>query len=475
MYRTLVSRGFCHALVVRVLIGSGLAAAGPRSQGGDEDGFRALFDGRTLSGWSAPEMHWWSVEDGAITGTITRDRPCTTNQYLVWQGGELADFELKLESRLSGEGAINNGFQFRSRVLPDGDVAGYQMDNNLQTDWLVRLYDEFGRHTLAWRGQRTVFAADGSATRSDLPEGRGPAWFRLEGWHEYHLLCRGAKLRLSVDGRLAAEIEDHDVRRADPQGILALQLHSGPPTRVQFRNIRLRVLRPADPPSRPFQDGRRRRIRESAVAYWDLGTGGHQRRHPLGYVGSLDDMELNVRAHDPRLAGETRVALLRGGHFQTGPDLNPGAEALTVGLRAQDPTGNWNAALMSKRDAAGFHFDLYSVAGEIGFEIGTAAGRVKVSFPITRADPAAWHDIAGRYDGRAIQLFCDGRLMAERAWEGGPLQTNRAPLLVGAETDAGRAVRHFHGELAEAALWDRALNDRELAAWMRVGRVMRAE
>ena len=113
----------------------------------DEPGFRAIFDGRSLAGWQAADPSYWSIADGAITGTITPEHPCSVNQYLVWQGGELADFELKLSHRVSGSPGLNGGFQFRSRQLPDHDVAGYQVDNNLDTDWLVRLYDEHGRHT----------------------------------------------------------------------------------------------------------------------------------------------------------------------------------------------------------------------------------------------------------------------------------------------------------------------------------------
>jgi hypothetical protein len=114
----------------------GFAALAPASE------FESIFDGRSLAGWETPDLSYWSVEEGAITGRITREHPCATNQYLVWTGGELADFELKLTSRLYGEGGINGGFQFRSRLLPDHDAGGYQMDNNLKTPWLARLYDE---------------------------------------------------------------------------------------------------------------------------------------------------------------------------------------------------------------------------------------------------------------------------------------------------------------------------------------------
>lgn len=207
------------------------------------DEFVSLFDGKTFNGWNAPDPSYWSIEDGAITGRITKEHQCNTNQYLVWTGGNLANFELKLKSRLAGEGAINNGFQFRSRVMPDRDVAGYQVDNNLKTDWLVRLYDEHGRHTLAWRGQRTVFNAEGKPVHIKIDEAQGPANFKLEEWHEYHLICDGPRLTLRVNDALMAEVIDNDPLHADASGILALQLHSGPPTLVQFKDIRLKKLR----------------------------------------------------------------------------------------------------------------------------------------------------------------------------------------------------------------------------------------
>lgn len=151
---------FTLALITRAISGEKIAAA--------EEGFRSMFDGNSLAEWAPRDASYWSVENGAIVGRITKERPCTTNQYLVWKGGELADFELKLEMRLNGEGAINGGFQFRSRLLRDGDVCGYQMDNNLGTEWLARLYDEYGRHDLALRGERAVFDIRGSGLRERL-------------------------------------------------------------------------------------------------------------------------------------------------------------------------------------------------------------------------------------------------------------------------------------------------------------------
>jgi hypothetical protein len=223
-----------------LLAAASLRAAEP------EEGFVSIFDGKTLDGWKAADMSYWSVEDGAITGKITKEHPLKENLYLIWQGGELADFELKLKSRVFGSKDINNGFQFRSKELPNHDVTGYQVDNNLDTDWLVRLYDEHGRHDLALRGQRTVYDESGTAKQIELPEAKGAPWFQLEKWHEYHLICEGPRLTLKVDGRIAAEVIDNDPSQRDLSGILGLQLHTGPPTTVQFKDIRLKIIKSRD-------------------------------------------------------------------------------------------------------------------------------------------------------------------------------------------------------------------------------------
>ncbi|MCA9446548.1 MAG: DUF1080 domain-containing protein, partial [Candidatus Omnitrophica bacterium] len=113
---------------------------------------------------------------------------------------------------------------------------------NTETDWLVRLYDEFGRHTLAWRGEKTVFDREGEKSTEIIEEATGEPWFQLDQWHEYHLVCRGPHLVLNVDGRIAAEVEDLDPAQQDFSGILALQLHSGPEMTVQFKDIQIKRL-----------------------------------------------------------------------------------------------------------------------------------------------------------------------------------------------------------------------------------------
>src|SRR5687767_1228536 len=89
----------------------------------EDAGWQALFDGKTLTGWSAPDMSYFRVEDGAITGETTKEHNPPRNQFIVWQGGEVADFEVTFEFRIFGP-ASNSGLQFRSQVKEHGLVHG---------------------------------------------------------------------------------------------------------------------------------------------------------------------------------------------------------------------------------------------------------------------------------------------------------------------------------------------------------------
>ena len=208
----------------------------------EDAGFEPIFDGKTLNGWETPDPSYWSVEDGALTAKSTPEHLCTVNQYLVWEGGELGDFELKLMYRMVSEADVNGGFQFRSKVLPDHDVSGYQVDNDTRGDWLVRLYDEHGREDLALRGQKTAIDENGNRTVTEIPGATGEPGFSLDTWHEYHLICKGTHLTLNVNGKTVAEVIDNDPKEQDRSGILALQLHSNPPVLVQFKDIHLKRL-----------------------------------------------------------------------------------------------------------------------------------------------------------------------------------------------------------------------------------------
>ncbi len=207
-------------------------------------GLKPIFDGKTLSGWKAPEMSYWSVEDGAITAQSTQENPVKSNQFLAWQLGELDDFELKLKYRIDGTPAANSGIQIRSRVPPDGHVAGYQADIDRGGTYTGALYDEQGRGMLAERGEISLIGADGKKSSTSLRDSSELfANIKKDGWNDYHIIARGPHIILKINGKVTAEVIDNDKANQDLSGVLALQLHAGPPMKVQFKDIQLKRLK----------------------------------------------------------------------------------------------------------------------------------------------------------------------------------------------------------------------------------------
>ena len=208
-----------------------------------ETGFKPIFDGKTLDGWKAPEMSYWSVDDGAITARSTQQNPVKSNQFLVWQLGQLDDFELKLKYRISGSESANSGVQVRSRLEKDGHVAGYQADIDRAGRYAGALYDERGRGMLATRGQKTVIGSDGKMTHTPLGDPKTLFGnIKKDDWNDYHIIARGGQIILKVNDRATAEVLDNDGQNRELAGVLALQLHAGPPMTVQFKDIRLKRL-----------------------------------------------------------------------------------------------------------------------------------------------------------------------------------------------------------------------------------------
>jgi len=206
--------------------------------------FKPIFDGKTLQGWKATDMSYWSVEDGAITAQSTQQHPVRSNQFLIWQLGQLDDFELRLKYRISGTPAANSGIQIRSRVEDDGHVAGYQADIDRAGQWAGALYDERGRGVLAARGQKTVIDANGKKTSTSIGDPAAlMANINKDNWNDYHIIARGSHIILKLNGKVTAEVIDNDEKQRDPSGILALQLHAGPPMKVQFKDIQLKRLK----------------------------------------------------------------------------------------------------------------------------------------------------------------------------------------------------------------------------------------
>lgn len=202
----------------------------------------SIFNGKDLTGWEGnPAV--WKVEDGAIVGRNTADAPIKNNTFLIWRAGEVANFRLRLEYRIEGG---NSGVQYRSRVA-DPDkwiVGGYQADIDSQPVYSGILYDERGdRGIMANRGEHAVFDRTGKKTVDRFGDAAElQKQIRNEDWNEYVIEARGPHLKHTINGVVMSETIDMTEGKQVESGVLALQVHQGPPMTVRFRNLRLEVL-----------------------------------------------------------------------------------------------------------------------------------------------------------------------------------------------------------------------------------------
>ena len=200
----------------------------------------SLFNGKDLNGW-AGAPGWWTVEDGALTAQSTPEKPCKACNYLVWQGGQPADFELTCEFKLSAD--ANSGVQIRSETRPNWDTYGYQADMT-GDGGLVGFVYHHQRGLIAERGEKVTIAADGKKAIQKIGD---PAAlltnYKKEQWNQYRIVCKGPDITLYVNGVLMCQIADHDAGTGGKGGIIALQMHPGPPMKVQFKNLYLKELK----------------------------------------------------------------------------------------------------------------------------------------------------------------------------------------------------------------------------------------
>lgn len=212
----------------------------------DAEGFISLFDGNDLKGWDGdPKL--WSVQDGAIVGETTAALR-TSGTYLFRAGVTMTNFELRASFRLLGG---NSGIQYRSRELPDWQVAGYQADMDDANAYTGIIYEVGGRAIMAPRGQKLRFDPAGNhEVLGSLGSDRELlAAIKPRDWNEYTIIARGDHLIQKINGRVMVDVVDQDARRIR-SGLIAFQLHPGPPMRVEFKNVRYKPL-PATPESAP--------------------------------------------------------------------------------------------------------------------------------------------------------------------------------------------------------------------------------
>jgi hypothetical protein len=227
--------------------------------GSAQNDFKAIFDGKTLEGWEG-DPTYWSVKDGSIVGIITPETLLKANTFLIWTGGEVADFELKGEFRISESG--NSGINYRSDRVAEVPFAlrGYQADIDGKNTYTGQNYEERKRTTLAYRGQQTKITSqpDDVPVLRDFVERN--AWkglnlekdlgdraelgskIKKEDWNEIHLIVKGNIMQHYVNGILMSEVHDEDSKNRMMSGLLGVQVHVGPPMKVEYRKLMLKKL-----------------------------------------------------------------------------------------------------------------------------------------------------------------------------------------------------------------------------------------
>ncbi|MFP6602861.1 MAG: family 16 glycoside hydrolase, partial [Pirellulaceae bacterium] len=215
----------------------------------------------------------WSVRDGAITGKTTADRPLEYNIFLIWRGGTVKDFQLRMKFRIEGEdGFGNSGIQYRSKELKDLGkwvLGGYQADIDLTKKHMGILYEEKMRGIIGPRGQQVMLTAKTTGNQAAAKKNKRPksdiqvtgtidgvedAMAKLEPgkWNTYVITARGRRLVHSINGQMTVKVTDKDSKQWAAEGLLGLQLHRGKPMTVQFKDITLKqfVKAPAAAPKK---------------------------------------------------------------------------------------------------------------------------------------------------------------------------------------------------------------------------------
>jgi hypothetical protein len=202
------------------------------------EGFQAILNGKDLTGWEgSPE--YWSVKDGCLTGVT--DGSLKYNRFIIWRGGSLKNFELRVQVKVTPGG--NSGLNYRSTHRPDlGDavVTGYQCDVvAARPDYNGMLYEERGRRILAHTGEKVIIDTEGQPWVVDkLPVKE----FKPGEWHDFRVLVRGNHHQHWIDDHPTVDVIDLDEKNRVLEGILGVQVHVGPAMQIQYRDFFVKHL-----------------------------------------------------------------------------------------------------------------------------------------------------------------------------------------------------------------------------------------
>jgi type 1 glutamine amidotransferase len=263
----------------------------PMALHGQDVAPKPIFDGKSLNGWKGMDGIW-KVEDGAITGETTVPNQVPYNTFLVWQDGEVDDFELTFDYKIVGG---NSGMQVRAYQMVGSKpeeyrISGYQSDIDSGDTYSGIVYSENERGILGERGQQTKVTTgpDGKAKvevtgklgdRAELQKG-----IKKEDWNAYKIVARSNTITNYINGVKMCEVVDEDAAKSRRSGLLAIQVHRwATPMKIQVKNILLKRLPLGDKKKIAFFAGRP-----------SHGKGEHE--HRAGCLLLADQLNTHMKA-----------------------------------------------------------------------------------------------------------------------------------------------------------------------------------
>lgn len=220
-----------------------------------------MFNGENMEGWSGDPLYW-RVQDGSLIGEVTPETLLKRNSFIIYNKEQLGDFELKLEYKISESG--NSGINYRSEKIDSIPFAlkGYQCDIDGKNRYTGQNYEERKRTTLAYMGEKAfIQMMPDSILVNNLRENiLRNCWqtrtvvdtlgnlnqlksnIKANKWNEVHLKVIGHKMQHFVNGVLMSEVTDLDTVNRTLKGYIGVQVHVGPPMKIEYRNIKLKAL-----------------------------------------------------------------------------------------------------------------------------------------------------------------------------------------------------------------------------------------
>jgi len=223
--------------------------------------FYSIFNGKNLEGWNGDKTYW-SVKDGILIGEVTPETILKRNSFVIYEKEQPENFELKLEFRISTSG--NSGVNYRSEKIKNKpfSLRGYQSDIDGKNKYTGQNYEEKKRTTLAYIGEKVIIkempdsiplsnirknvkrncwqTRDIVASLGDKKELK--ATVKNNDWNTMHIIANGNHMQHFVNGVLMSDVIDLDTQNRSEKGFIGVQVHVGPPMKIEYKNIRLRHL-----------------------------------------------------------------------------------------------------------------------------------------------------------------------------------------------------------------------------------------